>query len=67
MITQTDLTKLKTIFATKEELNDLRKSMEKGFDTIIDLMNAYISELNTITQNHEQRITKLEDKAFFVR
>lgn len=70
MITNADIKKLKTVFATKEELQQLEKRLTNNIiefkDEILHEIVALREDMAVVTgyrdmlENHEQRIEKVE-------
>lgn len=70
MLTQRDITRLETLFATKEELQDVRNDMITRFDAVMFELKAiredfaastYRQSIHSDTlENHEERLTSLE-------
>lgn len=70
MLTQKDITRLETLFATKEELQDVRNDMITRFDAVMFELKAIREDLAASTyrqiihsdtlENHEERLTTLE-------
>ena len=73
MLTNNDIAKLKEVFATKEELNDLKSELKNDIvefkDAILHEIVAMREELavtlghRDMLEDHETRITKLEKKS----
>ena len=63
MITDKDVTKLKKTFATKEDI----KTLSKDIHTVINMVGESFkkdSEQDSILDNHERRLDKIENKVF---
>ena len=78
MINDVDIKKLKKTFATKDDLNDLRKEMRNSFGKLIEMVvdgtNRILEKLDDKNDeikgqriqigDHENRIEELEHKVF---
>jgi len=76
MITDSDVKKLRTVFATKEDLKRFatKEDLQESTNQLVELITAgfdrtdkAIERLNQhdeIIDNHEHRLDRLEDKVF---
>jgi len=80
MITDNDIKKLKTVFATKEELRALdlkmatKQDLQKSTNQLIELITVgfdridkaieKLDEHTDVINNHEHRLDRLGDKVF---
>lgn len=79
MLTKSDITKLKEIFVTKEELSELEKRLKNdfliGFDAIMHELKSMREEITIMfyrqsentekIESHEVRIKNIEEKISF--
>lgn len=59
MITDTDIKKMKAIFITKEELNNLDLKMNKGFMEIIEFIGEVKTEILTVMDKHLEELKEI--------
>jgi len=67
MLTRNDVKELKTIFATKEDLDNRTNSIINEIKTVIEMIGEFIGKTKNqeeILDTHEHRLDKLEDKVF---
>ncbi len=73
MITDTDIKKMKKVFATRNALESLDSKMDRGFieiikfigetrKEIVDIMTRQLEELKDITRRHQMTLEKHDSR-----